>query len=514
MLFNSYTFIFGFLPIVAAGFYALDRINRHWAIAWLGIGSFFFYGWWDWHFLPLLGLSALFNFALGTIINQLSPLTSTRARSSLLAFAIAVNLAALAYFKYTNFLLDNLNLVLAHHLQFARVVLPIGISFFTFTQIAFLVDIYERPAPQPRLADYLLFVTYFPHLIAGPILHHKEMMPQFARSSFRSPSENIAVGLAIFVIGLFKKVVIADGVAHFATPVFLAASQGTDPSLLEAWGGALAYTFQLYFDFSGYSDMAVGLSRLLGIRLPLNFDSPYKATSIIDFWRRWHMTLSRFLRDYLYIPLGGNKKGILRRYVNLMITMLLGGLWHGAGWNFLIWGGLHGIYLVVNNIWRVLRRGDRAPCAVCAWCARALTFLAVVIGWVFFRANSVGAAWLILKGMAGFNGLVLPVGYLGWLGRFAGPLEAMGVRFETSLTLFSGASELGYLFFLLVMVWCLPNTQQIMGRYRPALELSASYIDRRLVWRPSLAGTAFVAILAIVSLLSLSRVSAFLYFQF
>jgi D-alanyl-lipoteichoic acid acyltransferase DltB (MBOAT superfamily) len=263
----------------------------------------------------------------------------------LLASAIAVNLILLGYFKYANFFADNLNHFAGTALPIGQVILPLGISFFTFTQIAFLVDTYQGKVKEFNFVHYTLFVTYFPHLIAGPVLHHKEMMPQFAKRNVCHLNwDNVAVGLSIFVLGLAKKVLIADSLAEFATPIFSAVAAGGQPMLFEAWIGALAYTLQLYFDFSAYSDMAIGISLMFNVRLPMNFNSPYKATSIIDFWRRWHMTLSRFLRDYLYIPLGGSRNGKAQRYLNLMITMLLGGLWHGAGWTFVIWGGLHGFY--------------------------------------------------------------------------------------------------------------------------------------------------------------------------
>jgi len=328
-----------------------------------------------------------------------------------LASAIAANLALLGYFKYGGFFLENVDGLLGRPFADPRIVLPLGISFFTFTQIAYLVDTWKGRANERNPVHYALFVTYFPHLIAGPILHHSEMMPQFRIPlTYQFDFDKFTTGLCIFAFGLFKKVVLADGVAKFVAPVFDSAERGVAVSLPDAWGGALAYTFQLYFDFSGYCDMAIGLSWLFGIALPLNFDSPYKATSIIAFWRRWHMTLSRFLRDYLYIPLGGNRHGSARRYINLFATMTIGGLWHGAGWTFVAWGALHGAYLWANHAWSTATHTRlnlvAVPPPVRSTIAWLLTFLAVVVGWVLFRARTIAGAGQVLAGMAGLHGIV------------------------------------------------------------------------------------------------------------
>ena len=411
MLFNSYVFIFAFLPLTLAGFFILGRYKPLLAAAWLTAASLVFYGWWNPVYVWLLAPSVCFNYACGMTIVRAGLRGDRRMQKRMLIFAVTANIAVLGYYKYANFFLASINHVSGAGLTFGEIVLPLGISFFTFTQIAFLADAYYGKAREYNFVHYGLFVTYFPHLIAGPVLHHSEMMPQFGQpATYRFSFENAAVGITIFVIGLFKKVMLADNVGAYAKPVFDAAAAGVELTLLEAWCGALAYTFQLYFDFSGYSDMAIGLSRLFGVVLPLNFHSPYKAVNIIDFWRRWHMTLSRFLRDYLYIPLGGNRKGAARRYLNLMITMALGGLWHGAGWTFVAWGTLHGVYLAVNHGWRTLRGRLGQDLKRSTWwgraCACLLTFIAVVIGWVFFRAADFTAAVAMLKAMAGLNGVV------------------------------------------------------------------------------------------------------------
>jgi alginate O-acetyltransferase complex protein AlgI len=515
MLFNSVEFIFGFLPLTALVFFGVARRSHMAAAACLALASLFFYGWWNWAYVPLLLASAGFNYGCGVQLARLVRTRRASAAGALFAFAIAANLLLLGYYKYANFFLGILGSVTGDATSVGQIILPLGISFFTFTQIAFLADVYRGYAKEYNPIHYGLFVTYFPHLIAGPILHHKEMMPQFQEErTYRLNLEDVAVGLTIFFIGLFKKTVIADGVAIYASPLFV---HPVAPDLLAAWGGALAYTFQLYFDFSGYSDMAIGLSRLFGVKLPLNFDSPYKAVNIIDFWRRWHMTLSRFLRDYLYISLGGNRKGSLRRYVNLFVTMLLGGLWHGAGWTFVLWGGLHGLYLIVNHGWRALREhfGQHAESATPFGraIARSITFVAVVIGWVFFRAASLDDALAILRGMAGFNGISLPATLATYLSpTLRAALDRVGFAFPLG-----GGSRFVFqylwIFVLLPLVMFAPNTQEILGRFQPALNFRQTGAVR-LSWRPSPGWAAIVATVSACGLLSLTRVSEFLYYQF
>lgn len=520
MLFNSVEFIFGYLPITFALFFVLAKVSRRLAAAWLAAASLFFYGWWDATYLWLLGSSIVANFLLGSAIARAHSESKLPRAKAVLIFAVTANLVVLGYYKYANFFMATLNDVGIAQLDFPNVLLPLGISFFTFTQIAFLVDAYYGKAKEYDLVHYTLFVTYFPHLIAGPVLHHKEMMPQFAQSSTYSVRlENIAVGSTIFLIGLFKKTVLADGVAPYATPVFSAAKQGQELDFFEAWGGALAYTLQLYFDFSGYSDMAIGLSRLFGIQLPLNFNSPYKAVSIIDFWRRWHMTLSRFLRDYLYVPLGGNRKGAARRYLNLFVTMLLGGLWHGAGWTFIAWGALHGFYLMVNHAWLALKRrvglASSPSSMVGRLLARCLTLLAVIVGWVFFRAETFDAALIVLAGMFGINGVSLPASVVNALGAIGGMLVGAGV--EARL----GGGGVFVSTFLWVAVagtiaLFAPNTQELMEHFKPALDHVPTTRSGKwtLRWRPSLRWAFAVALIGAVGLLSMTGVSEFLYFQF
>lgn len=396
MLFNTFLFAFAFLPLALFGYFALSKISLRLSIVFLLCVSIGFYIYWNIAFLPLLLGSITANYLIGRWISREKDTTNERQAKFALIIGLMFNLGLLSFFKYFDFFGQNLAWLVGAHYTPIGITLPIGISFFTFTQIAYLVDCHTARVREYKVENYVLFVSYFPHLIAGPILHHKDMMPQFDRAkSHVFSSGRLVVGMMFFVIGLFKKVVLADGVARFVGPVF--DLNHASLTVVEAWCGALAYTFQLYFDFSAYSDMAYGLSYMFGIILPINFNSPYKAQSIIDFWRRWHITLSSFLRDYLYIQLGGNRLGATRRHVNLMITMLLGGLWHGANWTFVIWGALHGIYLIINHAIRHLL-GERQGIAI-SFLGWLVTFMAVVVAWVFFRAASVEVALDVLRAM-------------------------------------------------------------------------------------------------------------------
>jgi len=516
VLFNSYPFIFAFLPATLLAFFVVARWSRRGAAAVLALASLFFYGWWEVRYVLLLVGSIAFNYASGFAIGRCAATGHPRAANAVTAFAIAANLAALGYFKYAGFAITNFDAITGAAETIPRIVLPLGISFFTFTQIAFLADTRGGIAREYNPIHYALFVTYFPHLIAGPILHHKEMMPQFEGAAAYSPrASNFAVGLTIFAIGLAKKTVLADGIAPYANDVFGAAGHGGAPTLIVAWGGVIAYALQLYFDFSGYSDMAIGLSRLFGIRLPLNFDSPYKAASITDFWRRWHMTLSRFLRDYLYFPLGGNRKGPVRRYVNLMVVMLLGGLWHGAGWTFVLWGALHGAYLVVNHAWVAVHQalGIRGGGRLGHAAGVAITFVAVLFAWTLFRAPSLPVAVTMLAGMVGLHGISLPAALAPAFGPIASTLAAHGVAF----TLGGGAqfvSTWAWIVVLLPIVFLAPNTQEIMARFEPALGFRGERLPVRLLWRPTRNWAFASGVLAAVGVLALTHHSEFIYFQF
>lgn len=512
MLFNSFSFLIFFLPIVILVFFWIGKRNELLAATWLGIASLFFYAWWDYRYLPLLLISIIFNYIFGWLTSE----SKTR-KKQWLTTGIICNLALLAYYKYAFFFVSSFSEISGYTFSISQIALPIGISFFTFTQIAFLVDTYQGKVKEYRFIHYLLFVTYFPHLIAGPVLHHKEMMPQFSDNrNYQLSWINLAVGFSIFIMGLAKKVLIADNIAPYANDLF---NQPNSPSFFIAWAGLFAYTFQLYFDFSGYSDMAIGLSRIFGIKLPLNFNSPYKSINIIDFWRRWHMTLSRFLRDYLYIPLGGNRLGTARRHINLMITMILGGLWHGAGWPFIIWGALHGVYLIINHAWLTLSKnlGFQSDSQACQIAARSITFIAVCFSWVFFRAPDLNTAHQIFSGLTGGFGIGIPHAIGIHLGNLKIIIEQMGVEFYLGggtrfIESWSWVTVAAYIAFLL------PNTQEIMRRFDPALdfELKQSPLSfmKNNPWTPNKEWALTLGIIATLCLLSLNKPSEFLYFQF
>lgn len=502
MLFNSPAFLFGFLPLTALlCFLIRDRLGREAALGFLVLASLFFYGWWNPAYLPLLIGIAVFNFVLARFILSERVKPGGGFATALVAFGVTVDLGALAYFKYTDFLIRTANDIAGTDIPLQHIVLPLAISFFTFQKIAYLVDAGRGHVAKHSFLEYCFFVMFFPQLIAGPIVHHHEIFSQTKRDrSFAFDRMNIAIGLTIFFMGLFKKVVLADNLAPVASAVFGSAGAGHEIGFLRAWEGMLAYTFQLYFDFSGYSDMAIGAARMFGIKLPLNFNSPYQAVNISDFWRRWHMTLSRFLRDYLYIALGGNRRGKMRRYVNLFLTMAIGGLWHGAAWTFVFWGAMHGAMLIVNHGWRAVwtKPIDR-------WwsrgIARAVTFLAVALAWVFFRAPSLDAAMAIYRGL---------------------------IAWSPDVSLHRFGIDLAWLGFWMCAVWFWPNTQQWMAKVRPAFNYARA--DRRrdplllpietpawrrvVFWRPSAAFATVVGLAAAASFLSLQRASEFLYFQF
>ena len=507
MVFSSYEFILVFLPVVLLGVW-LSRLygSARAAIGVLCLASFAFYAYWDWRFLPLLLASIIVNHLVAGAI-----LRGTSHRKTLLIFGIAFNLLLLGYFKYFNFFVENWQLATGDSFEFTRVILPIGISFFTFQQIAYLTDVYTDKSGKYSLVDYALFVSFFPQLIAGPIVHHKEIMPQLSRSGLgRFSLESMSRGIVVFVIGLGKKVLIADTLGSYADTLFAAAGQGGEMSAFEAWGAAAAYGLQLYFDFSGYADMAIGLGLFFGIRLPENFDRPYAALSIRDFWRRWHMTLSRFLRDYLYIPLGGSRHGRTRQLVNLMLTMVLGGIWHGAGWTFLLWGMLHGLYLVIERVFGEMWARFTGAGRLAAPLAWLLTMAAVFFAWVPFRAEGLEPTLVIWQGM--LLGPLLPASFDAHLGEgMIGLLDSLGLSRSgpTHLGLREWVSLVPMLVAAMALAVWVPNGHRLASlAFNSARgQASASPVRARL------AG-GLVAVIFVGAMLYLSYNPVFLYFQF
>ncbi len=542
MLFNSFEFIFVFLPVVVAAFYLLGRASPSAALAWLIVASVAFYALWRPLNVLLIAPSIGVNFLIARALAGAG--SDDRARAKLLlTVGIVFNVCFLGYFKYRGFAAEALNDAFDAGLRVSDVLLPLGISFITFQKIAFLVDVYGGRVRSFTLRDYCLFVFFFPQLVAGPIVHYREMMPQFQRLDARVRATDLAVGLTLFAFGLFKKVVLADGIAPQVSPIYLQAAGSGDVSLIAAWVAAVGFTLQIYFDFSGYSDMALGLGRCFGIRLPANFDSPLRASSVIDYWNRWHMTLTRFLTAYVYNPMsmaltrrrlaagrGSGFRGmspgafVLLLGVPTFVTMGISGLWHGAAYTFVLWGLLHGLYLTVNHAWRVAvvpRFADRERyernMRPLGW---ALTFLAVVVAMVLFRAPSLAAAADVYAGMLGLNGVVVPGVVHGALGAAA---DALGVRAAGegewgSVREFVVST--GWTGILLGVALLLPNSLRVLQAYEPAMDLrsdgAAAVIGplARVLWRPTLPWALLVAGLGAVAVMRLRGPSEFLYWQF
>ena len=542
MLFNSYPFIFLFLPVVVGVCFLLAaKVGPTTAQDWLVAASLFFYGAWNVSFLPLLVGSIAFNFVAAKGMIRLG-----RPGRWILPVAVAADLGLLGYCKYANWFVATVDGATGAHWTLATVALPLGISFYTFQQITLLVDVSRGRIEHFRFRDFMLFVTFYPHLVAGPIVHHKEMMPQFEKATYAYDPQNLAVGATLFAAGLFKKAVIADGIAEQVAPLFHAAEAGQHLPLLSAWTAALGFTLQIYFDFSGYSEMALGLARMLGIRLPVNFNSPLKATNIIEFWSRWNMTLTRFLTTYVYSPLslsltrrrlGARRPGIagvrttpgaflLLIALPTVTTMFLSGLWHGAGNQFLVFGLLNGAYLVICHAWRMYRplvwpdavryRRVMAPIGL------VLTFVGVTVSLLYFKAASVGAATSIVAGMVGAHGVVLPLGVVRQLPQLSSLLEAHGVTFEPGY--FTDLVNL-WIVVPLAMVLFAPNVLEVMRAYGPAIGGPAATpkpptaagwrpLGEVVAWQPSASWAVLTGALAAMAVLTLTKVTEFLYWQF
>lgn len=520
-----------FLGFLLLHFAGLQRF----AVLWLSLASLVFYGWWAVENLPLLVGSVLFNYGLGNALIR-------RPSHTLLAFGIIANVLLLGVFKYTGFFAQTINDISGADVPVPEIVLPLAISFFTFQQIAYLVGAHDGAVTDRRFMNYCLFVVFFPQLIAGPITHYREMLSQFSDPNrFRPRLDFFSIGLTIFLVGLFKKVVIADTFGASATPIFEAARDGSI-MLVEAWSGALAYALQMYFDFSGYSDMAIGLGLLFGISLPLNFNSPYKARNVMEYWSRWHMTLTRFLTSHIYNPIvvfvtrrraakglplpkrGRMTAGTFAALVAVpsIFTMFVSGIWHGAGWQFIVFGLLHGMFLVVAHAWRQFKIRRRLPLdstnPLKIAGAVMLTFLCSTIALVFFRADSVGTGLNIVQGMAGLNGVIFPQ-YVDLLPGGAEVIELFGLHMG-QLELSGGWLAVRIIIFLGV-VWGLPNIYQWLRDYPTALGFQArpSWVEQHVAfarWRPSPAFGLVVGTFSVFAVLfTLSGApTEFLYFQF
>jgi alginate O-acetyltransferase complex protein AlgI len=514
MLFSSFLFLLLFLPLAVLCYFLCSRFGQMWGILSVVVLSCLFYSWHHPMALFLVLGSILLNFvaAKGILNNKHAKI--------IYISALGANVLLLIVFKYLDFLIGNINMLCHVDLPFQHLPLPLAISFFTFQQIAFLVDVYKRRGELPNLLHYSSFILFFPQLIAGPIVKHTDYLPQIQKTKTFSPSlPNLSIGSTLFIVGLFKKTCLADSAGFYADRVFNLASQGVTPNTLEAWIGVLSYTFQIYFDFSGYSDMAIGLARMFNIHLPINFFAPYKSASIIEFWRRWHISLSNFLKEHIYIPLGGNKRGTLMRYQNLMVTMLIGGLWHGASWTFVLWGGLHGLYLIINHILRQLRRTRdkiREGFTMLLF-KRASLFLLVSITWVFFRAKTLAEAKLMLTPLFQLKHLILPMNYI-----------RMGTKLGWDLTRFQGKFHLNsdernpacvLLICLAILTFFAPTVHEWMGYFLPSKDFTHSEMMQRryfkyICWKPNWFFAVFVVILFVIAFGNINATQEFIYFQF
>ena len=510
MLFNSIEFLFFYLPLVLLVFLWLQRLgNLRLLMGWLVAASLFFYAWWNPAYLLLLLFSASINYSLGLLLAR------SERGAVWLALGILFNLGLLAYFKYAEFFLGNINTAFELGWNVRHIILPLAISFYTFQQITYLVDTRKGLTEAHGFLEYCLFVSFFPQLIAGPIVHHSEMFAQFKKlHQPADSSRNITVGISILVIGLFKKVVIADSFATIATPVFSLAAAQSELSMVDVVAGSMAYALQLYFDFSGYSDMAIGLACLFGVKLPVNFFSPYRAQNISDFWRMWHATLSRFLRDYVYMPLGGFLCSPRRQRFNLFLTMFVGGVWHGAGWTFVLYGICHGFYVVVHQLWRVRVSGPLGLVNRNGYklLAQALTFLVVVLSLILFRADSVATAGHL------YTQLVQPEGWM-----FNSQLLALIERtnvLRVADAIAPVVPAVALIYGLIVMAclacWLLPSTFQLFRH----CDVTIDQVDCSrpaffsFEWQPNGYWAWIMAVMALTCCLNLSAVSEFLYFQF
>jgi alginate O-acetyltransferase complex protein AlgI len=545
MLFNSGEFLFVFLPAALFGFYLLGTVSRTSAIRWLILVSLVFYAWWRPVNVLIIAPSIVINFALARVLLRLNESeASRRASKTLLFLGIAFNVVFLGIFKYTDFIYSAINDLFSANLVLRHIILPLGISFITFQKIAFLIDVQAGRVRSFTFQDYCTFVLFLPQLIAGPIVHYREMMPQFHTASCRFDKENFAIGLTLLAFGLFKKVVFADQIALHVTPIYNSAAAGEKMSFVLAWMAAIGFTLQIYFDFSGYTDMALGLARFFGIRLPPNFNSPLRASNIIEYWLRWNMTLTRFLTGYLYNPLVlwltrrrlakgkpgfGGRNQTVGAFVSLLmgptlVTMFVSGLWHGAGYGFIVWGLLHGCYLTINHAWRLVAvrlwpdrpRYDRVMKPV----GLVLTFVSVTTAMIFFRASTLTSAIDLVKGIIGLNGVAVPQALFDHLGPLTSTFHGIGVIPAESWSSQDFGKTAIWIGFLMFVAFACPNTLQILARYEPALGVKpqpTKFLIGRikiLEWGPSLPWAIAVSAIAGIAIVSIGGPSEFLYWQF
>ena len=541
MLFNSHFFIFAFLPSTLFIYFALGRLSRNLALRWIIVASLIFYAWWRPANVFIIVPAMLVNFAIAKSMLHYVNLNQKVQARLFLILGVTFNVSVLGYFKYTNFALTAANDIFDSGFTFEEIVLPLGISFITFQKIAFLVDVHGKRIQSFRFQDFFSFVLFFPQLIAGPIVHYREMMPQFHNVPCKLRKEDISVGLTLFFFGLFKKVVLADSLAPLVTSIFASADAGNSISLLPAWLAAIGFTFQIYFDFSGYTDMALGAARLFGIRLPVNFNSPLRSSSIIDFWLRWHVSLTRFLTAYIYNPIAlyltrrrlasgkagfGGRNTTFGAFAQLlllptMITFFISGIWHGAGYLFILWGLMHGAYLTINHGWRLVAKrywaGSPTYSRVMGPVGFALTFLSVVASMVVFRSTSLDTASNMLSGMAGFNGLELPRLIYDLLSSLGLNLSALNISSEFPNNI-NSLNLAAWLILIMPIGLLLPNTLQVLSAYEPAIGVkksdSPNFFGIRIYWSATTFWAFFVAAMTFAAIASIGGYTEFLYWQF
>ena len=513
MLFNSYEFIFIFLPICILGFYLINNSRyTNYSYVWIFLCSIFFYLWWNIYFILLILLTIGINHYLGNLI-------IAKREKKYFIFGILFQLFILGYFKYKNFFLENLNLISSNNFEIEQIILPLGISFFTFKHILYLVECYkESNKSHYSLLDYSTYITFFPHLIAGPLSKPKEILPQIKKKKYVNLN-NLNLGLILFFIGLFKKVVLADTFASYSDDPFNAVDNGYQISFFESWLSMISFSLQIYFDFSGYTDMATGLAKIFGITLPINFNSPYKSKSIIEFWRKWHITLSRFLKECVYIPLGGNRNGRYISFLYILITMLVGGLWHGASWNFVIWGFFHAILIIINHTYNLVfkKKENYIFQNLINIIKVAFTFFFVSFGWIIFKTSSMMSAKIFFSGLFGLNGFALNPN----LEKYVNDtlfLNLLDVEFKNIF--YYGSSQIYFIIVGLFVVFLMPNTLELMKNYKIVLPFDGQkklYKKNKMdiFFKFNTKWAIFVAFITVCAITALSNVSReFIYYQF